>query len=144
MFLKRPPDLSISPLPGASFIIRNEVKSGIYFPCGHCPETSQIPMFLHISASCISLMHTNKKKIVGFYVKTTINLQGKCLCTLDFKYMWNMFLDFICTWQTSYANNFTAIWMKPTSMKETKMPPVHAAPLVANSDNTTYEVESIK
>ena len=43
----------------------------------------------------------------------------------------------------SYADHFISIWERRGCMKETSMPPAHAANLVANSGNTIYKVTHI-
>ena len=66
-----------------------------------CPETSQIPMFLYISARGWGhhwYTQTNEQWEIMF--KTTIDLQWKCLGTPDLKHTESTFVNFI--WINAY------------------------------------------
>ena len=69
----------------------------IFSPSSHCPE---IAINTHVSTYfCWSLgasVSSTHIRTEGFYVKTAIIHQLKCLCVPDCAYMESMFINFIC------------------------------------------------
>ena len=77
---------------------------------------------------------------IGFYVKTTKNLQWKCLGTLDCKYI---FADFIQINVYGKSDHLISLSKRQASMEKTQSDSIHSTNLVANSGIPAYDFEII-
>ena len=111
-------------------IVLNKMNPG-YFPLAATAlKPQQISMLLHISArvwgrlgASVISTHTRTE---GFYVKTAVIHQLKCLCIPDCAYMESMFINFthkMSVWYLSHTEHFILNKKRCGCMKEIRMPP---------------------